>query len=157
MWLSWVEYISAPFEIKHTSNIYQKVVFGEQQDSLDTQLIVFADKCCCQHVRVAWVFSFVCSAVPADQGAVMLSLKWNILWSDLKSRGSLGLLCKFTLHIAFVLSVYVDCKYLGQQPPLCGGHVHRHVRVTSYATGQHRQEITLKALWEVWVLFFSLQ
>lgn len=70
--LSWVEYISALFEIKRTYNIYPKVVFAEQQDSLDTPLIVFADKCCCQHLTVAWVFSFV--SVPADQCAVMLSL-----------------------------------------------------------------------------------
>lgn len=80
--LSWVEYISALFEIKHTYNIYQKVVFGEQQDSLDTQLILSADKCCCQHAKVAWVFSFVCSAVPADQCAVMLSLHYNEIFSD---------------------------------------------------------------------------
>lgn len=69
-----IQYISALFQAKHTYDIYKKVVFGEQQDSLDTQLILFADECCCQHVMGVWLFSFVCSAVPADPCAAMLSL-----------------------------------------------------------------------------------
>lgn len=54
--------------------IYENVFTDQQPDSLETpNSSVFVHKCCCHHVKVVSGFSFVCSAVPADQRAMMLS------------------------------------------------------------------------------------